>query len=79
MEKEGLVRAVQLLHSNDLTVGILVTDRHSQITKWVRENLPNTHHYYDVWHLAKGKSYHTFIRHTLFTQMFRLAKEDRKS
>ena len=32
----------------------LVTDRHYQIAKWVRENLPDTDHRYDIWHMAKG-------------------------
>lgn len=54
MEKEGLIRAIHELHENDLTMGTLVTDRHSQIAKWVRENLPDITHCYDVWHLAKG-------------------------
>ena len=35
-------------------VAALVTDRHRQIAKWIRENLPNVKHYYDVWHVAKG-------------------------
>lgn len=25
-----------------------------QIQKWIRENLPDTTHYYGVWHVAKG-------------------------
>ena len=33
MEKEGLVRAINVLEENDLIVGALVTDRHSQVTK----------------------------------------------
>ena len=45
-------------------MGALVTDRHSQVAKWVRETLPETRHYYDVWHLAKGnytKVYHALM------------------
>ena len=55
MEKEGLVRAINNLQENGLEINILVTDRHRQIAKWIRETLPNVKHYYDVWHLAKGK------------------------
>ncbi len=55
MEKEGLRRAVQFLGDQQLEVGVLITDRHPQIQKWVRENMPNTTHYYAVWHVAKGK------------------------
>ena len=31
-----------------------VTDRHQQITKYIREEHPNIHHHYDAWHLAKS-------------------------
>ena len=55
MEKEGLVRAINNLQENGLEINILVTDRHRQIAKWIRETLSNVKHYYDVWHLAKGK------------------------
>ena len=54
MEKEGLQRVLQFLDENGLQVGALVTDRHQQITKWIREQHPNITHYYDVWHVAKG-------------------------
>ena len=64
MEKEGLVRSVSFLKKKNFKVGILVTDRHKQIAKWVRENLPATTNYYDVWHVAKCKFtlfyYHAF-------------------
>ena len=55
MELEGLVRVVKKLQGFGLEIGTLITDRHTQITKWVREELPNTIHYYDVWHVAKSK------------------------
>jgi hypothetical protein len=35
-------------------VNTLVTDRHPQIQKWLRENQPTTRHLFDVWHVAKG-------------------------
>ena len=55
MEKEGLHHVLEFLKEKDLTVGILVTDRHQQITKWIREKHPNVKHYFDVWHVAKGE------------------------
>ena len=55
MEKEGLIRAVDFFHNQSLTIDTIVTDRHLQIQKWVRENLTEARHYYDVWHVAKGK------------------------
>ena len=50
-ELEGLKRNLQ-----DIKPGLIktiITDRHPQITKWIKENL-NVHHYFDVWHVAKG-------------------------
>ena len=63
MEKEGLVRAVDFLRKEELEIGLLVTDRHRQIAKWVRESLPLTDHRYDIWHLAKGDKY--ILKHGL--------------
>ena len=47
MEKEGLHRVMEFLWGENLTVGVLVTDRHRQINKWLREMHPNVKHYYD--------------------------------
>ncbi|XP_069133572.1 uncharacterized protein [Argopecten irradians] len=54
MEKEGLVRAIHKLHQEHVVVDTIVTDRHVQIKKWVRETMVNTRHCFDVWHVAKG-------------------------
>ena len=54
MEKEGLHCVLEYLEK-DLIVGTLVTDRHQQITKWIKEEHPNVKHYFDVWHVAKGQ------------------------
>ena len=54
MEKEGLMRGVKELEQHGLMIGTLVTDRHSQIAKWIRDSMSTTKHFYDVWHLAKG-------------------------
>ncbi len=53
MEKEGLVRAVKFLKKKKFKVDTLVTDRHKQIAKWLRENQKSIDHRYDIWHLAK--------------------------
>ncbi len=55
MEKEGLVRSVNLLKKKGFKVGTFVSDRHKQIAKWVRENMAATNHHYDIWHMAKCK------------------------
>ena len=54
MEKEGLVRGMQFLKEQTFSNVTLVTDRHTQIAKWMREKSFNTDHRYDIWHLAKG-------------------------
>ena len=54
MEKEGLLRGIQFLEQKGLTIKVLVTDRHKQINKWLRECHPQIKHYFDVWHVAKG-------------------------
>ena len=54
MEKEGLARVLSFISRKQLTIQSLVTDRHRQINKWIRETHPEIKHYYDVWHVAKG-------------------------
>lgn len=54
MEKEGLVRSVNFLQGEGIQIGTIITDRHVQIKKWIRENLCETKHSFDVWHVAKG-------------------------
>ena len=54
METEGLQRVLDFLKNEGITVDVLVTDRHKQINKWIRENHPSVIHYYDIWHVAKG-------------------------
>ena len=56
MELEGLKRAVKKINEYGMEIGTLITDRHQQISKWLRETHPDIKHYYDVWHLAKGIS-----------------------
>ncbi|XP_059904876.1 uncharacterized protein LOC132455147 isoform X3 [Gadus macrocephalus] len=55
-ELEGLKRSVGLLRGNNLHLATLITDRHRQVAKWVREELipEGTQHYFDVWHIAKS-------------------------
>lgn len=61
-ELEGLKRTITYLKAQDLAVCTLITDRHRQIAKWIRENLEDTRHYYDVWHVAKGKKTKKYIK-----------------
>lgn len=55
MEKEGLIRSLKFLQDFGLSIDTLITDRHPQIQKYLRESAPSINHYYDVWHVAKGE------------------------
>ena len=36
-----------------MQVETLITDRHKQIAKYMREHKPSVDHHYDVWHVSK--------------------------
>lgn len=55
MGKEGFVRSINFLNDKGIKIEQIITDRHVQIVKHIREEMPNTKHYFDVWHVAKGK------------------------
>jgi solute carrier family 8 (sodium/calcium exchanger) len=57
MEKEGFVRSVNFIKNKELKIKEIVTDRHVQIVKYVREEMPNSIHHFDVWHVVKGIYY----------------------
>ncbi|XP_052084466.1 uncharacterized protein LOC127721708 [Mytilus californianus] len=54
MEQEGLIRCLNFLHNQHVQVSHLITDRHSQVKKFMREKEPSIQHMFDVWHVAKG-------------------------
>ncbi len=54
MEKEGLIRSLEFLDRSGVKVASVVTDRHTQVQKLLREQKPHINHFYDVWHLCKG-------------------------
>ena len=52
MEKEGLHRVMEFLKSELLTIDTIVTDRHRQINKWLRDNkFQGSRHILDLWAL----------------------------
>lgn len=55
MELEGLKRGVNLLQQSGIQISELVTDRHPQVLKYVRENMQTTKRSVDVWHVSKGE------------------------
>ena len=61
LEPEGLKRGIKYQGSQALVINTFVSDRHVQIRKWVKENLPHTQHYFDIWHVAKGIICHIFF------------------
>lgn len=54
MEKEGPKRSLSLLRARDVNIDCIVTDRHPQIQKFLREE--SVTQFYDVWHMEKGLS-----------------------
>ncbi|KAH3853046.1 hypothetical protein DPMN_095569 [Dreissena polymorpha] len=54
MELEGLKRALSNLFNNGIDVSDLVTDRHVQVRKFLREEMGRVRHWFDAWHMAKG-------------------------
>ena len=53
MELLGFQRCVQSLQDQNINISVLVTDRHIQVNKYIRENMKETDHRFDVWHIAK--------------------------
>ena len=54
MELEALKRGVEWMEQMDLELGTIITDRHVQVRAWIRDNLSDVKHYFDVWHISKG-------------------------
>ena len=54
MELEGLKRGLSSLEQLNINVVRVVTDRHVQVKKEMRENHATKHHNFDVWHVANG-------------------------
>ncbi|XP_077498744.1 uncharacterized protein LOC144109837 [Amblyomma americanum] len=51
MELEGLKQGLAFLQSDSIKVAVLVTDRHTQITCFLRNNKAAITHEFDVWHM----------------------------
>lgn len=54
MELEGLKRSLAMLAARGIELDYIVTDRHPQIQKYLKDN--NIKQFYDIWHLEKGLS-----------------------
>ena len=51
----GLVRAVNVISEARLNINQLITDRHKQNAAWIKRNLPDMVHFFEMWHISKGK------------------------
>ena len=54
MDLKGLQNTVKFFKDSGLKLSALITDRHRQIQKWVRENMVGVLYYFDCWHIAKS-------------------------
>lgn len=54
MELEGLKRSIALLTNFGIPPTTLITDRHKSISAYIKNELTDTIHYHDIWHVAKG-------------------------
>ena len=68
MELEGLIRSMKLIEDHNIDVSLLVTDRHRQVSKWIREQMPDTVHKFDAWHVAKGIIIHIIMMCEMFEE-----------
>ena len=54
MELKGLQETLTVLDQFKIKIKSLVTDRHKQIAKWLRDHRPDIKHFFDCWHIAKS-------------------------
>ena len=54
MEYEGFCRSIEYIFGLGLVIKTFVSDRHSTISKHMREKLSHIRHYFDIWHLKKS-------------------------
>lgn len=54
MEEEGFVRSLNVLEERGVEVLAVVTDRHSGVQKYLRDQKPAITHFFDPWHMGKG-------------------------
>ncbi|XP_064469151.1 uncharacterized protein LOC135383733 [Ornithodoros turicata] len=52
MERTGLERALEYLEQQDMTIDMLITDRHTGVKAYMKTK--TIKHRFDVWHVAKG-------------------------
>lgn len=70
MEFLGFKEAFTFLLGTAMIIKSFVSDRHTSITKWMREDclkkceeLGKPHNYFDIWHIGKSKLFYTMNNH----------------
>ncbi|KAK8781342.1 hypothetical protein V5799_017318 [Amblyomma americanum] len=58
MEKFAFVKSLNMVKERGLKVASVTTDRHGQVTKYMRTQEPTIRHYYDCWHISKAPCPH---------------------
>ena len=53
-ELAGAKRCFSHLQRLGVSIAVFVSDWHREIAKWIRENCPNTKHFFDIWHVARS-------------------------
>ena len=53
MELKSLQETLTVLDQFKIKIKSLVTDRHKQIAKWLRDHRPDIKHFFDCWHIVK--------------------------
>ena len=54
MELKGARDSFAFLKAAGLAFAVFISDRHRSIAKWIREQEPETEHFFDIWHVAKS-------------------------
>ncbi len=54
MELQGAKQSFDFILLAGLAISVFISDRHRGIAKWIRENHPQTSHFYDIGHVARS-------------------------
>ena len=54
MELDGLKQVLQRLADNQIAVTSLTTDRHKQVRCYMRNEMKDTTHQFDIWHVGRN-------------------------
>lgn len=72
MEFLGFKEAFTFLLGTGMIIKSFVSDRHTSIAKWMREDCPKkceelgkpvAQHFFDIWHIGKSKLFYTMNNH----------------